>query len=398
MNFIFISPQFPSSYWNFCAQLKSNGVNVLGISDAPYDSLKYQLRTVLTEYYKVEDLKDYDQVMKAVAYFTFKYGKIDWLESNNEYWLEQDAKLRTDFHITTGFHLDEIKKAKYKSVMKQLYQQFQIPTAPYTMADSIEACKTFIAEVGYPVIVKPDKGMDLHQIYRLDEEADLERIAPVLQQKPFIIEPYINGAVCSYDAIVNSRGESVFESGSVEPVSKVDVVKYQEDIFFYVLKKLPEDLKEIGRRCVQAFGIKGRFIHLEFFRLNKDHEGIGKKGKLIALKANMCPSGGYNFDMLNYANSVDVYKIWAHMVAFDQYQEVNHYDRFFCCLIGRRDNKNYLHSHNEVLSKYRANITLSDRISGAMVNILGDQIYLAKFAEETAMRQFVQFSLKTVEN
>ena len=75
MNFIFISPQFPSNHWNFCAQLKNNGVNVLGIGDASYDSLKYQLKSVLTEYYKVENLEDYNQVMKAVAYFTFKYGK-----------------------------------------------------------------------------------------------------------------------------------------------------------------------------------------------------------------------------------------------------------------------------------------------------------------------------------
>lgn len=36
-------------------------------------------------------MENYDQMMRAVAYFTFKYGRIDWLESNNEYWLTQDA-------------------------------------------------------------------------------------------------------------------------------------------------------------------------------------------------------------------------------------------------------------------------------------------------------------------
>ena len=28
MNFIFISPNFPHTYWNFCDRLKKNGVNV----------------------------------------------------------------------------------------------------------------------------------------------------------------------------------------------------------------------------------------------------------------------------------------------------------------------------------------------------------------------------------
>ena len=81
MNFVFISPNFPHTYWNFTDRLRRNGVNVLGIGDAPYDSLDQHLKDSLTEYYKVENLGDYEQVFKAVAFFSFKYGKIDWIES-----------------------------------------------------------------------------------------------------------------------------------------------------------------------------------------------------------------------------------------------------------------------------------------------------------------------------
>ena len=89
MNFIFISPQFPHTYWQFCDRLRRNGVNVLRIVDSPYETLEDSLKQALTEYYRVDSLEDYDQVFRAVAFFSFKYGKIDWLESNNEYWLEQ---------------------------------------------------------------------------------------------------------------------------------------------------------------------------------------------------------------------------------------------------------------------------------------------------------------------
>lgn len=108
VNFIFISPQFPHTYWQFCDRLRRNGVNVLGIGDSPYETLEDSLKQALTEYYRVDSLEDYDQVFRAVAFFSFKYGKIDWLESNNEYWLEQDARLRTEFHITTVANLDEV--------------------------------------------------------------------------------------------------------------------------------------------------------------------------------------------------------------------------------------------------------------------------------------------------
>ena len=52
MNFVFISPYFPENYWNFCDRLHANGVNVLGIGDAPFDSLPARLKSALTEYYR----------------------------------------------------------------------------------------------------------------------------------------------------------------------------------------------------------------------------------------------------------------------------------------------------------------------------------------------------------
>ena len=68
-------------------------------------------------------MENYDEMLRAMGFFTFKYGKIDWVESNNEYWLEQDARLRTDFNITTGIKSAEIEKFKRKSVMKTYYQK-----------------------------------------------------------------------------------------------------------------------------------------------------------------------------------------------------------------------------------------------------------------------------------
>ncbi len=53
LNFIFISPNFPRTSSFFCDRLHRNGVNVLGIGEAPYDSLENGLKEALTEYYYV---------------------------------------------------------------------------------------------------------------------------------------------------------------------------------------------------------------------------------------------------------------------------------------------------------------------------------------------------------
>ena len=44
MNLVFISPNFPTYYWNFCKSLRERGVTVLGIGDAPYDDLVMKQR------------------------------------------------------------------------------------------------------------------------------------------------------------------------------------------------------------------------------------------------------------------------------------------------------------------------------------------------------------------
>ena len=155
-NFIFISPNFPANYWKFCRELKNNGFNVLGVGDCPYDNLSLELKRSLNEYYKVSSLENYDEVFRAVAFFTFKYGKIDYLESNNEYWLERDAVLRTEFNIQSGFTAKDIKRIKYKSEMKKYYKKAGVKVARHRLVKTLKGCTDFIKQVGYPVVVKPE--------------------------------------------------------------------------------------------------------------------------------------------------------------------------------------------------------------------------------------------------
>ena len=50
-NFVFISPNFPLTYWKFCRELKNNGMRVLGIGDCPYEELMQELKKLLSDRY-----------------------------------------------------------------------------------------------------------------------------------------------------------------------------------------------------------------------------------------------------------------------------------------------------------------------------------------------------------
>lgn len=377
-NFIFISPNFPESYWRFCAALQRRGFRVLGIGDCPYAELKPELKVALTEYYKVETLENYDEVYRAVAFFLHKYGRCDWLESNNEYWLERDAHLRDDFNISTGFHSADMAPVKYKSKMKACYERAGIPVARYCMADDFEKCRAFLKKVGRAV-VKPDNGVGANATYRIANEADLHAFFDA-EHTDYIMEEYVDGTVCSYDAIIDAKGEPVFETGNVTPGSLMDVVNEREDSCFFIRKSLPDAVRERGRAAVKSFGVRSRFIHFEFFSLNSDCH-LGQKGDIVALEVNMRPSGGCSPDMMNYANGVDVYEIWADMIAGNT-PDIPANPHTFCAFIGRRKEKAYALSHEEILQKYGAHLVEYGEVDKALAPAMGDYRYIAKFMTE----------------
>ena len=391
MNFVYISPQFPKTNWEFCDRLKKNGVNILGIADVEYDQLDQKLKDSLTEYYKVSSLENYDEVLKAVAFFTHKYGKIDWLESNNEYWLAQDAQLRSDFNITTGIKADKIANIKEKSKMKKAYKKAEVPSADFSLVTTPAKAKKFIEKVGYPVVTKPDNGVGASDTHKIKNEDELKAFFENRNKDiKYIMEEYVDGDLVSYDAIIDSNGNPLFETGIFEPAI-MDVVNDGLDVFYYVEKEMPEKLLDAGRKSVKGFGVKSRFVHLEFFKLNEDKDGLGKKGDYIGLEANMRPAGGYTPDMYNYANNTDVYQIWADMVAFDEIRNANLNDdleKNYCIYVSRRDNHNYVHSHDEIKQKYGQSIVMDERMPDIFSGAMGNYMYTAIFKTEEEMEEF----------
>ena len=393
-NVIFISPNFPTNYWQFCKELKNNGMNVLGIGDQPYDELTQDLKDSLNEYYKVNSLENEDEVYRAVAFFIFKHGRIDWLESNNEYWLERDAKLRTDFNITSGFQTEDIPRIKYKSKMKEFYIKAGIPVARYHLVDTLEGCKKFIEEVGYPVITKPDNGVGASHTFKLSNDEDLEKFfAEKWDSTQYIMEEFINAEVNSYDAIIDADGEPMFETGNVTPNSIMDVVNNMDNSIYYIVQDLPDDTRAAGRATVKSFGVKSRFVHFEFFRLLSDYPHLGKKGTIMALEVNMRPCGGFTPDMIDFAHSTNVYKIWADMIAFNK-STMPVGQHAYCAFAGLRDGKDFVMSHDDIMEKYGENMKMVERIPDVLSGAMGNQMYVATFDTKRDMDGFYKNVLK----
>ena len=393
MNVIFISPHFPQTYSHFCAGLRTCGANVLGIADAQYYELNNELRGALNDYYKVNNLEDYGEVYRAVAWFAHKYGKIDWIESNNEYWLEQDARLRSDFNVTTGIKSDRVAAIRNKSEMKKYYAAGGIPTARQIKgSEGMAKVKAFVKKTGYPIIAKPDSGMGASGTTKIHDDKELEAWFGGHPDNfgLYVIEEFITGLLVSYDAIYNSKGEPIFENNTVFPTPIMDIVHANLETCYWTNKTVPAKLAAIGRRTVKAFDIKSRFVHLEFFQLDRDREGLGKKGDYVGLEVNMRPPGGYTPDMMNFAHDTDVFQIWADMVVYDEARKPQG-EQYYCAYAARRDCYQYTHSHDDIMARYRTEICMAERVPAALADDLCDMAYIARFKDKKEIDAFCRF-------
>ena len=195
--------------------------------------------------------------------------------------------------------------------MKKYYAKGGIPTArQIRAAEGFDAVRDFARLTGYPIIAKPDVGVGASGTHKIESDEQLRAFfGTVSDYQNYVVEEFITGEICSYDAIIDAQGNPLFESMTVWPPSIMDIVNLRLDLSYYVDRDIPESLRTLGRRTVKAFGIWNRFVHLEFFRLDSDREGLGRRGDFVALEVNMRPAGGYTPDMINFAHSTDVYKI-----------------------------------------------------------------------------------------
>ena len=393
MNYVFISPAYPVTCTQFIDRLHMHGVNVLGIGDVPYDTLNDQLKGALMEYYYVDTLEDYDQVYRAVAFFIHKYGRIDWLESLNEYWLPVDARLRTDFNIAVGTREDGIGNLVRKSCMKRVFLDAKIPTARQHIVSDLDAAQAFVKQVGYPVIVKPDIGVGANGAMKINNEEDLLSFYRELPEIPYVMEEFLSGDICTYDAILDADCEPIFESTCTYP-PVIDAVLNNDEIKFYTVAEIPEQLKEFGRKAAKAFGADRRFVHFEFINITKDYEGIGKAGDYAIMEVNMRPAGGHDPDMMNYAQSIDVFDIYARMVTGDEAAETEEIpEHYFCAYAARRDGGSYTHSPEEIAERYGNDIVMQEEMPPIDWPSMGRYVYMAKFKEKEEMEQYFAFVL-----
>lgn len=388
MNFIFVSPNFPERYYMWCEALRRRGVNVLGIGDTPFHCLHDRCKAALTEYYFVPNMNDFNSMCRAVDYFQRKYGRIDYLESMNEWWLRSDAKLRACFGID-GLLPQDMNAIQAKSDMKAFFQKGGAKTIRYLVVNGPEdkaKAAEFVRQVGYPVFVKPNVGVGAASSYKLKDQQGFDDFFSRPLPEPYIMEEYISGSIVSFDGICDNESNVVFATTDHFPTPIAEIVNDRLDYYYYDAPfSLPMDdldsksFLAVGKSVVKAFGIRKRFFHIEFFVLNTDKNGLGKKGDFIALECNMRAPGGDTPDLIDYGNSCSVYDIYADVICFNENRQADYPKKYYAFATHRRDTLAYEHPESEIFARFGDKIVQHGRYPAHMAEAMCDRYFDARF-------------------
>lgn len=382
MNFVYLSPHFPPNYYLFCQALHRNGVRVLGVGEEPYDNLRPELREALTEYYRVENMEDYGQVHAALQHHQDHHGAIDFVESLNEHWLYLEGRLRDAFNVP-GRSAAETATIRKKSRMKETYRTAGIPVARGRLVTDQEDARAFIDEVGYPIIIKPDEGVGAIGTTKVNSADDLDRFFRHRPEGvPFIMEEFISGVIHSYDGIVDAEGTVIYENAFVYSSGVMDVVNFDEDVYYYNLRDIPTDLQNLGRSTVDAFNVRARFFHFEFFRT--------ESGGFIAIEVNVRPPGGFSVDMFNYSQDRDLFQTYADMIV-GKAVEPFPTPPYIVGYSSRKAHLPYAHRHDEIMERHGDAIALDTSIPQVFRGAMGDYGYIYRSRDKARFEEIVRF-------
>ena len=382
MNYLLVSPNFPISQEFFAKGLKEKGINVLGVGSESYDALSQTLKDNLVEYFRVNDLEDYEEVFRAVAFLTYKHGKIDRIESNNEYWLELDARLREDFNVY-GVKPKQLELTKYKSKMKTMFKEAGARVAKGYAANNKEELNGILKKLELPLIAKPDNGVGSANTYKLLTQRDVEEFINEWNEKvSYFFEEFVeNGVLCTYDGLINQHGDIVFETSFIYTQPTLDLVNNGLDYANIIEPNIDPKLKELGQRIVYKFGMRERFFHIEFFRL--------PDGEYIALEYNNRIAGGTCIDLYNYSYNISLYEIYADVVLDKKIKDI--VTNKYTLSLSRRNRYQYKNSLEDIKVKYSYSIRMITTVPEVFSAAMGNTIIIISVENKEQITEVINY-------
>jgi hypothetical protein len=316
---VFVAPYFLETTLRFVAAVAAlPGVRCGLISQDPLDRLPAGLRRRLAAHRQIPNGLDPQQIADATRALTRELGRPDRLLGTLEQLQVELGEVRDLLRIP-GMGAATARNFRDKARMKDVLDAAGVPCARHARAESTAAVRSFIAEVGLPVVLKPAAGAGAKGTFRITNEQELRAAlaqARPTPERPAVVEEFVTGLEGSFDT-VTVRGRPLWHSLSHYLPPPLHVLDHPWIQWCVVVPREIDDprydaVRKVGTRALRALGMDTGFSHLEWFRTGD--------GRVLVSEVGARPPGAQITSLIGYAHDFDFDAAWAKLMVYGEFE------------------------------------------------------------------------------
>jgi formate-dependent phosphoribosylglycinamide formyltransferase (GAR transformylase) len=308
VNIVFVEPAFPPTQRHFVRALAETGASVIGIGERPVEHLDDELKSWMTHYHQVPTVVDPGVLTDAVRWMQDKVW-VDRLESAIEAHTMAAAQAREACTIP-GTSVRTAWLCRDKPSMKEALRAAGIPTAASAAVTSAAEVHAFVADTGFPIILKPRTGAGALDTVRVDDAGQLDDALGRFGGQgvaSIAVEEFVEGHEGFYDTVsIDGHAALDFVSHYYPNVLEAMRTRWISPQFVSTNRIETagdyQELRDLGGRVNAALGIGTSATHMEWF--------FGPKGLRFS-EIGCRPPGVGAWDLYSAGNDMDLYRAWA---------------------------------------------------------------------------------------
>ena len=322
MHVVFVAPRFLENTNRYVHALTTlDAVTLSVVSMDPEEAIPAPLRPRVAGHYRVADAEDGAQLTAAVRAITRGVGRVDRLAGAIEQLQLPMAEVRDALGIE-GLGVATARNFRDKDRMKEVLRAAGVPVARSALARSRAELHAFVAQLGLPVIVKPQAGLGTRATYRVETPDDLAAVPPPSPQAPLQVEEFVRAREHTCET-VTIRGVPVWRSGTRYFPSPLEVLETPWVQYCVLLPREADDPTWRGFDPINDAALAALFgaqattaagtalTHMEWF--------LRDDGARLVNEVGVRPPGVLIMPLNGLAHETDMVRDWARLVALDQF-------------------------------------------------------------------------------
>jgi hypothetical protein len=315
---VFVAPYFREGSNRFLeAFAKLDGIRLGVLSLEPADHIPPALRRRIDAHWQIGDVSNPDDLVKGCHGLSRTIGRIDRLIAYLEELQIPVADARQRMGID-GMHGESARNFREKARMKAVLREAGVSVARSRLLTSQYEVEKFVAEVGFPIVLKPPAGLGSRATFRVKSQSELKvamaRLAPSMSA-PYQAEEFVTGRENTCET-VTINGQHVWRSGTHYLPGPLEVLENPWMQYCVLLPREANDpefrrFDAVNGRALDALGMRSGLSHMEWF--------LRRDGTPMVNEVGARPPGAGIMPLMSYAHNCDMWAKWAELMAFDRF-------------------------------------------------------------------------------